>query len=128
MARQPLIGIWWNSGQHLAIFAHPWGENASGQTIRDSNLQHTDLWCQAARGLGISSTREYFDIPRGRVLFDRTKEQGIILHGNATSPIRLKKIARLFQLKEWTSRLDEHYLTGSILNDLFTDFDDSGDE
>ena len=89
--------------------------------ICDSDFDHIDCWPNAARKLAISPESEYYDVPRGRVMWHVKKSTSIILHGNRTSAERLTVIAKAFGLETWTSETDLHYFMGDEANALFDD-------
>lgn len=113
------VGIWWDDGTGQAVLAHSPTENATGDLLVDSNLKHVSEWPRVCKQFGKSAGDEYFSIPRGRVVYDRQHDRGIIYHGPATSPDRLQLIAEEFHLEDWISRLDEHYFTGADADRLF---------
>ena len=114
-----LVGIWWDDGETLVALSHAIDENSTGSNLRDSNLVHAQMWPEIAHRFQLTDADEYFSIPRGRVLFNRAEDIGWILHGNETSPERLRVIAKRFDLSEWTGRIDEHYLMGAAADELF---------
>jgi hypothetical protein len=119
MTAEPLVGIWWDDGRTLAALTHPPTENASGGELIDSDLEHWREWPRVARRFGKSAHGEYFEVPRGRVMLRRRTGAGVIFHGNATSPERLREVATRFQLKRWESRTDEHYAVGPDADAFF---------
>ncbi len=118
---QPSIGIWWDDGKTTAVLAHPITENASSGPLADSELNHFEEWPKVAARFGFSEADEYHDVPRGRVLLRRKTGEGIVYHGNATSPTRLLKIARAFGLSKWTAQRNVHYDMGPEVDALFDD-------
>ena len=106
---QPLIGIWWDDGTTLVALSHPRTENASGNTLIDSDFNHVDEWPRIAGQFGVDSGEDYFRIPRGRVIFDAENEISLLYHGGATGRDRLELIAKTFQLDAHVCRRDEHY-------------------
>lgn len=65
----------------------------------------------------LTDFEEYFSIPLGRVLWSPAKPISIIYHGNTTTNERLKEIASVFQLGQWESRIDIHYMISSSVDD-----------
>lgn len=124
--QNPLIGIWWDDGSQCFLKAHPPNENFTGTNIIHSELNHADVWPEAARYFGLCSSEEYFSIPRGRVAIVDDKKTGIIFHGRTTATDRLSIIANRFGLTNWQTCLDTHYLTGSDTDRLFDDDHDDG--
>ncbi len=120
---EPLIGIWWDDGTTLVARTHSPDENADGSTWIDSDLNHVDEWSRVAPQFGLSARSEYFSIPRGRVLLNRSTGVGLIYHGAATSQDRLPVIAAEFRLETWTARIDDHYQMGRDADALFEDWD-----
>ncbi len=87
----------------------------------DSENSHNDLWPEAAMRYDAGEDDEYFSIPRGRVLWNPVKLQSIIYHGNGTNAARLKEIAAIFKLTDWTTRTDIHYMMGNAADHAFDD-------
>lgn len=117
----PQIGIWWDNGSKIVSFAHAPGEADRFTGLCDSDFTHNDLWRKAAKQFGLSEFREYFSIPRGRVLWSPSKTIGVIYHGNATSQHRLEAIAKEFSLAAWKAQTDSHYMMGGEIDELFDD-------
>jgi len=113
------VGIWWHNGNRLVGYAQLVSEIEGSGSLIDSNLTHANVWNIARRELSCPSEREYFAIPRGRVLWHTVRGLGILYHGNATSTETLRELARLFGLPQWEGHLDDHYLTGDALDELF---------
>jgi hypothetical protein len=89
----------------------------------DSDLTHLDAWPTVAAQFHCSRDDDYFVVPRGRVLFERRSDAGVIYHGNETDAATLRRIAKAFNLKRWRAEVDEHYLMGSAADQLFGDED-----
>lgn len=117
----PHIGIWWENGKTVVAILQSADMVRSELKFLDSELEHWREWPQICRHFGRQQTDDYFEVPRGRVLVRRREGHGILLHGNATSNATLKRIAKIFQIDEWTGQLDEHYLTGPESDRLFDD-------
>ncbi|MBL9164613.1 MAG: hypothetical protein JNL18_17935 [Planctomycetaceae bacterium] len=121
----PLIGIWWDDGSTLVALTHSPAENASAGPLIDSELNHFEQWEKIASRFGLSSDDEYFEVPRGRVLLKQQTGEGLIYHGNATTPARLRAIAARYKLTKWTTQRNEHYDVGPDADALFAEaFDD----
>ena len=121
LVKNPLIGIWWDDGTTVVSFSESVDPNDARHGISDSDFAHNDCWPEAATQLSLSPDTEYFDVPRGRVLWHASKSQSIILHGNYTSVDRLKVIAEVFQLENWSAETDLHYMMGDVADGLFDD-------
>ncbi|QDV67932.1 hypothetical protein Poly24_16380 [Rosistilla carotiformis] len=115
----PLIGIWWDHGGRLAVFAETIDPGRAVCGICDSDFAHDACWHEAAKQLSLSSTREYFDVPRGRVMWHVKDSRSVILHGNGTSRDRLESIASKFQLSNWRAETDLHYMVGEDAETLW---------
>lgn len=106
----PLIGIWWDDGQTLVVLSHCWTKNAHGSELIDSNLEHWRSWERGvAARFGKLSTSEYFEIPRGRVMYRPSTQETVILHGSVTTADRLKVIAHAYHASSWIACRDDHY-------------------
>lgn len=120
----PQIGIWWDNGEKIVAFPHPPGDRCHETGWCDSEDSHNDLWPEAAMQFSAGIDDEYFSIPRGRVLWNPVTRKSVIYHGNATSAERLREIAKVFKLTDWTSRTDTHYMTGSAADREFDIYND----
>jgi len=118
---KPVTGIWWDDGTKIVAFPSETSHacQISGQC--DSDDSHNDLWPEAAMSYEAGEDDEYFSIPRGRVLWNPVKLQSIIYHGNGTSAVRLKEIATIFKLTDWTTRTDIQYMMGNAADHAFDD-------
>ena len=71
--------------------------------------------------LNADPAQEYFEIPRGRVVYDVVGKRGVIYHGNETKDSQLTVIARASGYRDWIAVLDNHYLMGAAADALFWD-------
>jgi len=115
----PLIGIWWDNQDRIVAILQQLNDASGGTSLLDSDFSHADEWPRIAHHFGETPEVEYFVIPRGRVLFDQDQGIGILYHGNATGENRLREIAARFGLAVWKAQMDEHYLMGDAIDDLF---------
>ncbi len=113
------VGIWWQNDQQLVAFRQPVTEIETTGHLVDSDLTHDSAWETARWELLPPPTVEYFQIPRGRILWDTVHRAGIVYHGNSTPEAVFKELARLYGLPRWEARLDEHYLTGDALEEFY---------
>lgn len=123
---EPHIGIWWIDGKTIAVLSHLHTQNATRIASRiDSNLAHVDEWPRVAAMFGCTANDEYFEIARGRVLWDTKLQCGIIIHGPSINQQCLESIASRFHLgKKWKAEQDVHYSTGADADRLFDDQED----
>lgn len=117
----PLIGIWWDHEGQLAVFTEQPDSSKAVHGISDSDFAHDDCWVEAAKQLAISPDFEYFDVPRGRVMWHVKNSRSVILHGNATSNDRLEVVANAFHLLTWEAATDLHYMIGDVADKLFVE-------
>ena len=113
------VGIWWHDGERLVAFLQSISEIKAVGHLIDSDLSHDAVWETARQELTGNENAEYFDIPRGRIVWDTVHCAGILYHGNATPTEVFEELARLFRLPRWEARLDEHYLTGEALEEFY---------
>lgn len=113
------VGIWWHDDERLVAFLQSISEIKSVGHLIDSDLAHDAVWEIARHELTGHENAEYFDIPRGRIVWDTVHCSGILYHGNATPTEVFEELARLFRLRRWEARLDEHYLTGEALEECY---------
>jgi len=115
----PQIGIWWDDGEQLVVFSHTPTDVEPIEGICDSELEHVDLWPEAAMRLGKTADDEYCCVPQGRVVSLVKSKTARIIHGNATPSYRLKAVAKAFDLRKWEARTDYRYMMGDRADDLF---------
>ena len=113
------VGIWWHDAERLVAFLQSIAEIKAVGHLIDSGLSHDAVWETARHELTDHEDAEYFEIPRGRIVWDTVHCSGILYHGNATPTDVLEDLARLFRLPRWETRLDEHYLTGEALETFY---------
>ena len=113
------VGIWWHDDERLVAFLQSISEIKPVGQLIDSDLSHDSAWETARHELSCREESEYFDIPRGRIVWDTVHCSGILYHGNATAADVLQELAKLFRLPRWEARLDEHYLTGEALETFY---------
>lgn len=109
------VGIWWHDMEHLVTFLQSTASIKSDGQYIDSDLSHDMAWETARRELTWGDGAEYFDVPRGRILWDTIHQSGVLYHGNSTPAEVIEELASLYRLPRWETRLDEHYLTGEAL-------------
>jgi len=117
----PHVGIWWHRSQRLVGFAQAIDDLPEFVGLVDSDLGHNDLWTAARPELGCDELAEYFDVPRGRVLWSPSKKRGLIYHGNGTDTETLNQIAAMFGLLRWDVQHDDHYFVGENLEKFLDD-------
>lgn len=114
------VGLWWHTEERLVAFVQPIKVITTSGNLIDTDLSHDGAWDVARQVLSCPSKTEYFDIPRGRIIWDARLLCGIIYHGNATPGTVFSRLARLFRLPRWEARLDVHYLTGDALEAFYS--------
>ncbi len=116
------VGVWWHDAKQLVGFLEPLRKRETSSRLIDSDLDHCTVWETARKILGRPRTTEYFDVPRGRVLWDGARGFGLVYHGNETTAELVEELARIYRLPRWKSRRDDHYLVGAELEEFFDEF------
>ena len=96
------VGIFWSKDDNLIFVRTQDIENAiSTQISIDSTFSHSDEWEKISIILksNVSKSGEYFELPRGRILYLKEKKSYVIYHGNIFNDNLLKKIIIEFQLE-----------------------------
>lgn len=114
------VGIWWHDDERVVAFLQSITVIKFAGHLLDSDLSHDSAWETARHELSCREYAEYFDVPRGRIVWDSVHRCGILYHGNATPTDVFEELARLFRLPRWEARLDEHYLTGEALEAYYS--------
>lgn len=112
----PFVGIFWFY-KDLVMFPHavPLAEGLIYGDAITGVKDHADYWEELAMGqlsfLPEYLRKEYFSIPRGRVVYHKDTDQFHILHGNNLIKRDLIQVRKLFCLpKEKTVfEIDTHY-------------------
>lgn len=113
------VGIWWHDSQRLVAFLQSIAEIKGVGHFIDSDLSHDWAWETARHELSCHEGTEYFEIPRGRIVWNTYHQAGVLYHGNSTPHQAFHELARIYRLPRWDTRLDEHYLTGEALEDFY---------
>jgi hypothetical protein len=113
------VGIWWHNVERLVICLQSIAEIQNSGNLIDSDLSHDSAWETVRPDLACPEATEYFDVPRGRVMWDAVHQSGIIYHGNSTPVEVCEELARIFRLPTWEHRQCEHYLTGEELEAFY---------
>ena len=119
-SRGRYVGVWWHLRDRLLACRQSVEGIEGPGGLLDTDLSHDAVWPVVRQELGCTEETEYFDVPRGRVLFDARQLSGVIYHGNATPREVLQQLARVFGMARWDERRDEHYLTGEALQEFYS--------
>ena len=91
--------------------------------IVDSNLEHNQQWPEVRKKLAILAEYEYFDIDRGRVLFNQKLNKHLVyMNPKLNNHHHREIIANAFGFASNAAiwRSDIHYVTDdTVINDLF---------
>jgi len=100
MKKQPSLGIFWIYHRRVLAFKVPVGAVAAVRGVKDSDYAHADLWTEVVIKQPKLAGKEYWVIPRGRIIF--REKYGIFAIFASTSivtdPELLGKIIRCFHL------------------------------
>ncbi|RYZ44641.1 MAG: hypothetical protein EOO72_05740, partial [Myxococcaceae bacterium] len=66
---EPRLGIYWLVNGKVESFSQPMSEVRPVDMVRDTDLGHADTWPRVVGRHPELRGREYFEVPRGRVLF-----------------------------------------------------------
>jgi hypothetical protein len=107
------VGIYWVYQGRVLAFSEPLSAVRAIDGVRDSDLGHDAIWSRVQASRPELRSREYFDVPRGRVLYRESEARFDVF-----MPKRFWKdrrvtaaVRRAFGLKASEVRLcaDEHY-------------------
>jgi hypothetical protein len=113
------VGIWWHDNQRVVAFLQSIAEIKTTGHLVDSDLTHDSVWELARPEFSFQAGAEYFNVPRGRIIWDTVHQSGRLYHGNSTPTELLDELARIYRLPRWEAQLDEHYLTGDALEQFY---------
>jgi hypothetical protein len=112
---KPKIGIFWllENGR-LLIDAVPYDKSDKVVGNYVSYSDHYNFWETKVRP---ELNQEYTDNPRGRVVYNRKTGKAKIMAGKSLLADKklIAKIARVFNLKNYILRSDEHYEQANFL-------------
>lgn len=94
------------------------GRNTNG--LYDSELDHWKMFDQYHYE-SVFNTDDYINVPRGRVLFDENRQRSIIYIDQCfiSNQKILAQIIELFQIEQYTVKLDLHYRCPNCLGDIW---------
>lgn len=123
------VGVFWIYKNQLFGKPSPLDNGVEGvPNLIDSPDNHADIWDTEQPGQKCFPElihREYQDIPRGRVLFDKRRKKSIVyMDRTLMTATNRRRIAELFELtlEDVIWRKDSHYTTDSAAIDrLFSD-------
>jgi hypothetical protein len=114
MKTQPLLGIFWIYRRSLLAFTVPADSVSAVGGTKDADQAHADSWVEVVEKHRELAGKEYWAIPRGRVIFRVT--DGIFVIFASTSvvsdPKLVGKVIRRFHLPpsdQVRATTDRHY-------------------
>jgi hypothetical protein len=113
-SREPLVGIFWCEGSTAHLHAVPLSEGVPYGDCVNGPLDHVEFWPELERQHPHLRGREYFELPRGRVVFRRTQNRFAVLMDARLHTKAIKtKLVKLFRLPAGRYRFerDAHYTT-----------------
>jgi hypothetical protein len=119
----PMIGIFWILKKSLIHFSKPLDCVQAVAGIKDTDFAHADQWAEVVKTHCGFSSKEYWEFPRGRIIYRVKTDNYSILA--STSVVRdslmIKRISRRFSLPvaRVTVMSDRHYDPPG--DDLFDD-------
>ena len=108
---EPQIGIFWVYRGQVFQFTQPYSSVPPVGGFRDSNYTHDGYWGQMEKMFPELAGKEYFSVPRGRVLFEVNGTFHIVMSSkDAKNQILIARIKRAFNLPPKTVvDTDVHY-------------------
>ncbi len=110
--QSPQLGIFWMHGRKLIHFAAPAEGVQEVEGFRDSPFDHDAYWVEVTKCHPKLREKEYFEVPRGRVIYTRSTGHYRILTSRklARDADCIRRVRAAFQLPADTEVLvDEHY-------------------
>jgi hypothetical protein len=109
----PQLGIFWLYRHRIIAFTVPVDAVTEVGGSKDASLAHSDLWDQVVKQQPKLAGKEYWSVPRGRVLFQIPKRTYIIYSSTslASDQSVIGKIVRRFGLSGLDVQVgsDRHY-------------------
>jgi hypothetical protein len=125
-AAEPQVGIFWLYKGQILQFTQPVSAIPPVGGFKDSNYNHDAYWGQMTKMFPELAAKEYYDIPRGRVLFQVNGTYIIMLPSKeATNRMVVSRIIKNFNLPAAKSvaKADHHYDPSSMIQKEFDDDD-----
>ena len=114
MDKNTLIGPFFYIGGKLIYNACPLSEGREQCGKLDNSYGHEKLYDDNFR------FGDYIDYPRGRVIWDKEKEQAIIYIDQCINRAEvLGEIVRTFGIEDYAVAFDDHYRCKNCVGDLF---------
>jgi hypothetical protein len=125
-AAEPQVGIFWLYMGQVLQFSQPVSSVAPVAGFKDSGYNHDSYWNQMVKMFPELNQKEYYDIPRGRVLFSVNGIYHIMLPAlEAKNKIVVSRIIRNFSLpRERSVAETDHHYDPPAQQELFDDEDD----
>lgn len=113
--KDSLIGPFFVKGNKIIARPISWSQGERRLDKYDSSLGHAELYDQTFR------YGEYMDIPRGRVIWDASREESIIYLDRciAARPDMVAELISLFQADAYRLEYDEHYVCPGCGGNIF---------
>jgi hypothetical protein len=109
----PKVGIFWFIGKETVIFSEEARNISAVAGFKNYHEGHADVWNKVVKAYPQVRGKEYFEVPRGRVLFDVEAGKYIIYVSAADSQKKNKmyEVMRQFSLpiQKTIIRKDLHY-------------------
>jgi len=124
MTTGPSLGIFWVYHRRILAFKVPMDSVSAVGKMRDADYAHADSWADVVKKHRELASKEYWAIPRGRVIFRATEEMFVIFASTSivTDPGLISKIFQSFRLPSHDRvrvMTDRHYDPAG--DDLFED-------
>jgi len=78
MKRAAQLGIFWIVDGEIVAFKEPASKVKSVNSVKDSEFAHDSLWPKVQRSCSGLEDKEYWQIPRGRVVYRDPKREYVV--------------------------------------------------
>lgn len=113
-----VVGIFWViKGQVYFKMQEKEIDNSKNQSIIDSDYGHFYEWDNLCAKLYPLS--DFATFPRGRVLYDIQNQINVVYVDKCISKTEINKIVKIFNLKTYQIKHDEHYSCDKCVGDIF---------
>jgi hypothetical protein len=120
---EPQVGIFWAEGKTIHAHTVPLSEGLDYGDCVNGPLDHVDYWPELERQHPQLRGREYFELPRGRVVYRRGERCfAVLMDASLHTPKVRAALKTRFQLPSRGCRFerDSHYTTDpDVLGRMF---------
>lgn len=114
------IGVFFINNNEIILDSIPYEKGRVLNDLYDSNADHWKFFDSISFKF---NTNDYINVPRGRVIYDKANDNGIIYIDRCflLDEEIINKVIKLFNIKNYVLKTDIHYQCPNCLGDIWED-------